>query len=123
MGDGEAGHLALFVLSIMAGADSLSLSHTSALIHYLFYNWLHLYYFTPKIIIIVATTHSAISKHLDVEELEMLLEAYFVQIDGTLNKLSTVYHLHLPLYYCHLCYHLIVWTRFSLMLKELDSIY
>lgn len=27
---------------------------------------------------------------LDVEELEMLLEAYFVQIDGTLNKLSTV---------------------------------
>lgn len=29
-------------------------------------------------------------KHLDVEELEMLLEAYFVQIDGTLNKLSTL---------------------------------
>lgn len=29
-------------------------------------------------------------KHHDVEELEMLLEAYFVQIDGTLNKLSTV---------------------------------
>lgn len=37
-----------------------------------------------------STTHSAISKNLDVEELEMLLEAYFVQIDGTLNKLSTV---------------------------------
>lgn len=37
-----------------------------------------------------STIHSAISKHLDVEELEMLLEAYFVQIDGTLNKLSTV---------------------------------
>lgn len=37
-----------------------------------------------------STTHSAISKHLDVEELEMLLEAYFVQIDGTLNKLSTL---------------------------------
>ncbi|KAG8650581.1 magnesium transporter MRS2-3 isoform X3 [Manihot esculenta] len=36
-----------------------------------------------------STTQSAISKHLDVEELEMLLEAYFVQIDGTLNKLST----------------------------------
>lgn len=36
-------------------------------------------------------THtSGVSKHLDVEELEMLLEAYFVQIDGTLNKLSTV---------------------------------
>ncbi|KAL9150197.1 hypothetical protein ABFS82_12G154000 [Erythranthe guttata] len=34
--------------------------------------------------------HSAVSKHLDVEELEMLLEAYFVQIDGTLNKLSTL---------------------------------
>lgn len=34
--------------------------------------------------------HSAMTKHLDVEELEMLLEAYFVQIDGTLNKLSTV---------------------------------
>ncbi|KAH9655599.1 Magnesium transporter MRS2-3 [Citrus sinensis] len=29
-------------------------------------------------------------EHLDVEELEMLLEAYFVQIDGTLNKLSTL---------------------------------
>jgi len=26
----------------------------------------------------------------NIEELEMLLEAYFVQIDGTLNKLSTV---------------------------------
>ncbi|KAJ4965499.1 hypothetical protein NE237_017348 [Protea cynaroides] len=37
-----------------------------------------------------STTHSAMSKHLDVEELEMLLEAYFVQIDGTLNKLSTL---------------------------------
>ncbi|KAJ4716124.1 magnesium transporter MRS2-3 [Melia azedarach] len=37
-----------------------------------------------------STTHSAISKQLDVEELEMLLEAYFVQIDGTLNKLSTL---------------------------------
>ncbi|GER33750.1 magnesium transporter [Striga asiatica] len=36
------------------------------------------------------STHSAVSKHLDVEELEMLLEAYFVQIDGTLNKLSTL---------------------------------
>lgn len=30
------------------------------------------------------------SKHLDVEELEMLLEAYFIQIEGTLNKLSTL---------------------------------
>ncbi|KAJ7946179.1 Magnesium transporter [Quillaja saponaria] len=37
-----------------------------------------------------STTHSAIGKHLDVDELEMLLEAYFVQIDGTLNKLSTL---------------------------------
>ncbi|GLU09033.1 hypothetical protein SLE2022_259130 [Rubroshorea leprosula] len=37
-----------------------------------------------------STTRSAISKELDVEELEMLLEAYFVQIDGTLNKLSTL---------------------------------
>ncbi|XP_052173504.1 magnesium transporter MRS2-3 [Diospyros lotus] len=37
-----------------------------------------------------STTRSAISKNLDVEELEMLLEAYFVQIDGTLNKLSTL---------------------------------
>lgn len=26
----------------------------------------------------------------NIEELEMLLEAYFVQIEGTLNKLSTV---------------------------------
>ncbi|XP_057839318.2 magnesium transporter MRS2-3 isoform X2 [Cryptomeria japonica] len=30
------------------------------------------------------------TKGLDVEELEMLLEAYFVQIDGTLNKLSVL---------------------------------
>jgi Mg2+ and Co2+ transporter CorA len=37
-----------------------------------------------------STTHSATGKQLDVEELEMLLEAYFVQIDGTLNKLSTL---------------------------------
>lgn len=37
-----------------------------------------------------SSRHSSMSKHLDVEELEMLLEAYFVQIDGTLNKLSTV---------------------------------
>lgn len=37
-----------------------------------------------------STTYSAITNKLDVEELEMLLEAYFVQIDGTLNKLSTV---------------------------------
>ncbi|RDY04325.1 Magnesium transporter MRS2-3, partial [Mucuna pruriens] len=36
-----------------------------------------------------STTYSAVTKQLDVEELEMLLEAYFVQIDGTLNKLST----------------------------------
>ncbi|KAI3707959.1 hypothetical protein L2E82_36921 [Cichorium intybus] len=31
-----------------------------------------------------------INKRRDVEELEMLLEAYFVQIDGSLNKLSTL---------------------------------
>ncbi|MED6119147.1 Magnesium transporter MRS2-3 [Stylosanthes scabra] len=37
-----------------------------------------------------STTYSTTTKHLDVEELEMLLEAYFVQIDGTLNKLSTL---------------------------------
>ncbi|XVF27677.1 hypothetical protein REPUB_Repub14bG0129400 [Reevesia pubescens] len=36
-----------------------------------------------------STTRSVICKQLDVEELEWLLEAYFVQIDGTLNKLST----------------------------------
>lgn len=44
-----------------------------------------------------STTRSAISKHLNVEELEMLLEAYFVQIDGTLNELSTVCNLIFPL--------------------------
>ncbi|XP_028788307.1 magnesium transporter MRS2-3 [Neltuma alba] len=37
-----------------------------------------------------SATYSTITKQLDVEELEMLLEAYFVQIDGTLNKLSTL---------------------------------
>ncbi|OVA03964.1 Magnesium transporter MRS2/LPE10 [Macleaya cordata] len=35
-------------------------------------------------------TPSVFSEQLDVEELEMLLEAYFLQIDGTLNKLSTL---------------------------------
>ncbi|KAL8465261.1 hypothetical protein ACS0TY_034678 [Phlomoides rotata] len=33
---------------------------------------------------------NATSKNLDVEELEMILEAYFVQIEGTLNKLSNL---------------------------------
>lgn len=33
---------------------------------------------------------SSSTKILDVEELEMILEAYFVQIEGTLNKLSTL---------------------------------
>ncbi|KAK7253191.1 hypothetical protein RIF29_37709 [Crotalaria pallida] len=37
-----------------------------------------------------SSTYTAVTKQLDVEELEMLLEAYFVQIDGTLNKLSTL---------------------------------
>ncbi|ESQ47929.1 hypothetical protein EUTSA_v10020646mg [Eutrema salsugineum] len=37
-----------------------------------------------------SSTRSAITNKFDVEELEMLLEAYFVQIDGTLNKLSTL---------------------------------
>ncbi|WOL08001.1 magnesium transporter MRS2-I-like [Canna indica] len=35
----------------------------------------------------VATLHG---NEYDVEELEMLLEAYFVQLDGTLNKLNTL---------------------------------
>lgn len=37
-----------------------------------------------------SSTGTVSAKPLDVEELEMLLEAYFVQVDGTLNKLSTV---------------------------------
>ncbi|CAH2053288.1 unnamed protein product [Thlaspi arvense] len=37
-----------------------------------------------------SSTRSAMTHKFDVEELEMLLEAYFVQIDGTLNKLSTL---------------------------------
>uniref|UniRef100_M4E0Z4 Magnesium transporter n=1 Tax=Brassica campestris TaxID=3711 RepID=M4E0Z4_BRACM len=37
-----------------------------------------------------SSTRSAMTNKFDVEELEMLLEAYFVQIDGTLNKLSTL---------------------------------
>ncbi|XP_034227512.1 magnesium transporter MRS2-3-like isoform X2 [Prunus dulcis] len=39
----------------------------------------------------IGTTTTNTSKQLDVQELEMLLEAYFVQIDGILNKLSTVH--------------------------------
>ncbi|KAI4351002.1 hypothetical protein L6164_005396 [Bauhinia variegata] len=38
----------------------------------------------------VSNAHSSITRHLDVQELEMLLEAYFVQIDGTLNELSSL---------------------------------
>lgn len=38
----------------------------------------------------------------NIEELEMLLEAYFVQIDGTLNKLSHVISLSLSSY-SHRC--------------------
>ena len=37
-------------------------------------------------------TRNTTIKYHDVEKLEMLLEAYFVQIDGTLKKLSTVCH-------------------------------
>lgn len=35
-------------------------------------------------------SRGASARHVEVAELEMLLEAYFVQVDGTLNKLSTV---------------------------------
>lgn len=37
-----------------------------------------------------STSHSGGNKNLDVKELEMVLESYFVQIDGTLNNLTTV---------------------------------
>ncbi|KAK8921069.1 Magnesium transporter MRS2-F [Platanthera zijinensis] len=37
-----------------------------------------------------STSESSGAFKLNIEELEMLLEAYFVQIDGTLNKLSTL---------------------------------
>ncbi|KAH9297324.1 hypothetical protein KI387_029006 [Taxus chinensis] len=36
------------------------------------------------------TTGTGNERHQDVEELEMLLEAYFIQTDGTLNKLSAL---------------------------------
>ncbi|KAK3420222.1 hypothetical protein EUGRSUZ_G01039 [Eucalyptus grandis] len=36
------------------------------------------------------SSRGAPARHSDVAELEMLLEAYFVQADGTLNKLSTL---------------------------------
>ncbi|CAH8385188.1 unnamed protein product [Eruca vesicaria subsp. sativa] len=36
------------------------------------------------------SSQSCMTNKLNVQELEMLLEAYFVQIDGTLNKLSTL---------------------------------
>lgn len=47
------------------------------------------------------TTNSAVTKKLDVEEVEMLLGAYFVQIGGTLNKLSTVCNFYFILFYFH----------------------
>lgn len=37
-----------------------------------------------------SSPRSSIINELNVQELEMLLEAYFVQIDGTLNNLSNV---------------------------------
>ena len=43
------------------------------------------------------------NKHRDVEELEMLLEAYFVEIDGTLNKLSTVCIMHACMSHSTIC--------------------
>ncbi|KAF4358105.1 hypothetical protein F8388_009388 [Cannabis sativa] len=39
---------------------------------------------------ISSRTSTSIQQENDVEELEMLLEAYFMQIDGTLNKLTTL---------------------------------
>ena len=36
-------------------------------------------------------THSVTVKNFDVKELEVLLEPYFVQINGTLNTISTVW--------------------------------
>ncbi|KAM3004346.1 hypothetical protein FF2_034606 [Malus domestica] len=53
-------------------------------------NHLHQYLRRDSHVTTTSSTHSAMGKVLDVEELEMLLEAYFVQIDGTLNKLSTL---------------------------------
>ena len=35
-------------------------------------------------------THSVTVKNFDVKELEVLLEPYFVRINGTLNTVSTV---------------------------------
>jgi hypothetical protein len=43
--------------------------------------------------------HGKHHSNLDVKELEMLLEPYFVQVDGTLNKLSTVCKAHLTTQY------------------------
>lgn len=43
------------------------------------------------------------SKHLDMAELEMLLEAYFVQLDGTLNELSAVRISNFTLERAHAC--------------------
>ena len=66
------------------------------------------------------STHSAISNKLDVEELEMLLEAYFVQIDGTLNKLSTVCHTHLSTWHSNSEYYFSFLNKlpFSMKLRE-----
>jgi magnesium transporter len=61
-----------------------------------------------------STVYSAATIKLDVEELEMLLEAYFVQIDGTLNKLSTVFYIS---FHCSLI-HFIT----SLLLAATNSI-
>jgi hypothetical protein len=51
----------------------------------------------------------------NIEELEMLLEAYFVQIDGTLNKLSHVRVVPFPMLLCRVPAHLclvtgIIWS-------------
>ncbi|KAF7848377.1 hypothetical protein BT93_L2050 [Corymbia citriodora subsp. variegata] len=44
----------------------------------------------PNLLLPSNDSHGTPARHADVAELEMLLEAYFVQVDGTLNKLSTL---------------------------------
>lgn len=53
-------------------------------------NWHHSPYQGSKIHRSSRGSAATLQGENDVEELEMLLEAYFIQIDGTLNKLTTV---------------------------------
>ncbi|KAH1258373.1 Magnesium transporter MRS2-I [Glycine max] len=68
---------------------------------------------------------TTVQRENDVEELEMLLEAYFMQIDGTLNKLATLReyiddtedYINIQVNFRHNCF-----VDFKLLLSEIEGV-